>query len=137
MDEKLFATTFSLYALTLSPGRMSDDLLWAVKNGDIEQVQAGLATTDVNNELKNGRMALHYAADFGHVDVIELLVQSGADVNLPDRHGITPVLAAIWEGHVDCVKLLLEKGANKSGTAPDGQSYLDCAESDEMKAVLK
>lgn len=26
-----------------------------------------------------------------------------------DKHGITAILAAIWEGHKDCVKLLLEK----------------------------
>jgi len=26
-----------------------------------------------------------------------------------DKHGITALLAAIWEGHTDCVKLLLEK----------------------------
>jgi ankyrin repeat protein len=26
-----------------------------------------------------------------------------------DRHGISALLAAIWEGHTDCVKLLLEK----------------------------
>lgn len=26
-----------------------------------------------------------------------------------DKHGITAILAAIWEGHTDCVKLLLEK----------------------------
>ena len=25
-----------------------------------------------------------------------------------DKHGITPVLAAIWEGHTSCVKYLLE-----------------------------
>lgn len=28
---------------------------------------------------------------------------------LPDKHGITPLLAAIYEGHSECVKLLLEK----------------------------
>lgn len=26
-----------------------------------------------------------------------------------DKHGITAILAAIWEGHTSCVKLLLEK----------------------------
>ena len=29
------------------------------------------------------------------------------------------------------------QGAKKSGKAPDGRSYLDCAESDEIKALLK
>ena len=30
-------------------------------------------------------------------------------VQRKDKHGITAVLAAIWEGHVETVKLLLEK----------------------------
>lgn len=30
-------------------------------------------------------------------------------LQLPDKHGITPLLAAIYEGHTDCVKLLLSK----------------------------
>ena len=29
------------------------------------------------------------------------------------------------------------QGASKNGKAPDGSSYLDCAESDEVKALLK
>ena len=28
---------------------------------------------------------------------------------LADKHGITPLLAAIYEGHTECVKILLEK----------------------------
>ena len=38
--------------------------------------------TSVNAELLNGRMAIHYAADYGHADVIEYLVSKGADVNV-------------------------------------------------------
>lgn len=26
-----------------------------------------------------------------------------------DKHGISALLAAIWEGHTDCVKFMLEK----------------------------
>ena len=32
----------------------------------------------------------------------------GAKIDATDKHGITPVLAAIWEGHTACVKYLLE-----------------------------
>lgn len=53
-----------------------------------------------------------------------------------DKHGITPLLAAIWEGHVDCVRILLENGAEKGGKAPDGTSYIDSAEKQEIRALL-
>lgn len=53
-----------------------------------------------------------------------------------DKHGITPILAAIWEGHTACVQLLLDKGATKNGSAPDGTSYVDAAEKPEIKKLL-
>ncbi|XP_065192896.1 myotrophin-like [Sycon ciliatum] len=116
---------------------MSDDLLWAVKNGDLEQVKSLSASADVNAVLKNGRMALHYAADFGQAEVIEYLLSIGANVDLADSYGITPLLAAIYEGHLECVQLLVKKGANKSLKSPDGRSYAECAEDDEIRQALQ
>ena len=37
---------------------------------------------NVNAELMNGRMAIHYAADYGHDSVIEVLIGLKADVNV-------------------------------------------------------
>lgn len=67
---------------------------------------------------------------FVHLIVALLALQ------VKDKHGITPLLAAIWEGHTECVSILLRGGAEKTGTAPDGTSYLDAAEKDEIKALL-
>ena len=30
-------------------------------------------------------------------------------IQIPDKFGITPLLAAVYEDHVDCVKILIEK----------------------------
>ena len=38
-----------------------------------------------------------------------------------DKHGMQPLLNAIYEGHVEAVKALIAAGADKSGTAPDGE----------------
>ncbi|GFN98694.1 myotrophin-like protein [Plakobranchus ocellatus] len=98
-----------------------------------EKVTMGI---DVNIEVQ-GRLPLHFAADYGQTDVIEYLLSKGATVNTPDKYGITPLLSAIFEGHTSSVKLLLEKGADKSGKSPGGESFIDCAEKDEIKALLK
>lgn len=118
---------------------MSEKLLWSVKNGDIEAVKQQIREEkpNINAEINSGRNALHFAADYGQTDVIQCLVEAGADVNQADKHGITPLLAAIWENHIEAVKLLLNKGANKNGTSPDGSSYKDCAETDDMKMLLQ
>lgn len=117
---------------------MGEELLWGVKNGDLDKVRELVEKKgySVNAELMNGRNPIHFAADYGQREVIDYLIGKGADMNLPDKHGITPLLAAIYEGHTDCVKLLLSKGANKDGKAPSGDSYKDAAESQEIKDLL-
>ena len=52
---------------------------------------------------------MHVAADYGQLEVLEYLSANGADINAKDKHGISVILAAIWEGHTKCVKFLLAK----------------------------
>lgn len=114
------------------------EFIWALKNGDLEQVKDFIELKNVNvSEEISGRPPIHYAADYGQRDVIEYLLSKGADVNAVDKHGISVLLAAIWEGHTDCVRFMLAKGAKREGKAPDGTSYLDCAEKGEIKDLLK
>ncbi|XP_063876295.1 myotrophin-like isoform X2 [Scylla paramamosain] len=114
-----------------------NDFVWGLKNGDLDQViEAVEKGTDVNVAIE-GRPPLCLASDYGQLEIIKYLLEKGANVESTDKHGITALLAAIWEGHTQCVKVLLEAGANKNGTAPDGTSYLDAAEKDEIKALLR
>ncbi|CAH1961733.1 unnamed protein product [Acanthoscelides obtectus] len=132
-------TSFSYFLRKLQQVsvKMSSDFVWAIKNGDLEQVKDIIEKKSLNvNEEVDGRPLILYAADYGQKDVIDYLISAGADVNSKDKHGITAILAAIWEGHKDCVKLLLEKGAKKEGVAPDGKTYLESAENNEIKQML-
>uniref|UniRef100_T1JUE7 Uncharacterized protein n=2 Tax=Tetranychus urticae TaxID=32264 RepID=T1JUE7_TETUR len=117
---------------------MSNDLVWSVKNGDLEQVKELIKTHKINiNEQIDGRTPVIYAADYGQREILEYLIIIGANVNATDKHGITALLAAIWEGHTDCVKLLLESGAETKLKTPDGKSYLEVAEKPEVKSLLE
>lgn len=114
------------------------DLIWAVKNGDLDKVKEIVAVEgyDLNAQM-DGRSPCHFAADYGQLEVLQYLIGRGADPEAKDKHGISVLLAAVWEGHTNCVKFLIEKGCSKTGTAPDGTSYLDSAEKDEIKSLLK
>jgi len=114
------------------------DLVWAIKNGDLDRVRelSSASGFDVNAAV-DGRSPLHFAADYGQLEVIEFLVGKGADLEAKDKHGISVVLAAIWEGHSKCVAFLISKGCSKSGSAPDGTPYLEAAEKEDMKALLR
>ncbi|UCG60843.1 MAG: ankyrin repeat domain-containing protein [Candidatus Zixiibacteriota bacterium] len=53
------------------------------------------------------------AAYSGQANAATLLIELGADVNeAPNRHGHTPLFAAIWNNRVDVVRLLIEKGVD-------------------------
>ena len=45
----------------------------------------------------NKRTPMHWAADFGHTEVLRYLHSKGANVNATDNFGITPLLAAVYE----------------------------------------
>jgi hypothetical protein len=51
------------------------------------------------------------AADWGHHDVIRLLLDKHADANAQDKRGFTPLEAAASNGHAKAVKTLIDGGA--------------------------
>lgn len=52
------------------------------------------------------------AAENGYLDIMEILIDYGADVNCEYVTGLTPLIAAIMNGWIDCVKCLVNNGAN-------------------------
>ena len=60
----------------------------------------------------------------GHLEIVKLLIQKGADINVKDKHDNNSSLAvAASKAHLEVVKLLLENGAdinskNKHGQCP-------------------
>ena len=51
---------------------------------------------------------MHYAATYGHKDVVELLLANRADVNAKDYKGNTPLHDAVDNGYKDVAELLLQ-----------------------------
>ena len=51
------------------------------------------------------------AAAAGHLDIVKLLVKSGANVNSTSNRNSTPLLLACFEGHYEIVKYLVEHNA--------------------------
>ena len=72
------------------------------------------AAADVNAvNAHSGKTPLGLAAEFGHAEVVRLLVELQADLNAtPDA---PPAVAAAFEGHADVVKVLAELRADVHG----------------------
>jgi ankyrin repeat protein len=59
-----------------------------------------------------GFSPLLYAAREGCAECVSKLIKAGADLNLPDPDGVTPLVMAGLNARWDSMKLLLEAGAN-------------------------
>ncbi|XP_046867950.1 protein TANC2 isoform X4 [Drosophila willistoni] len=67
---------------------------------------------DINGlEPSSGELALTAAGRHGCVDVINILLSRGAQINARNRQGFTALWLAVKEGHLSVVEQLLQRGA--------------------------
>lgn len=92
-------------------------LIPACHHGHVEAVKVLLATAIDKDHVNNlGWTALMEAVVLGdggprHTEIVRLLVAAGADVNIPDRDGITPFFHARRRGYHGIVDILQAAGA--------------------------
>lgn len=61
----------------------------------------------------SGFTALAFAVTMKHTETVRLLIKAGADLELPDNSGNTPLMRAKSNGAEEIVKLLTEAGATR------------------------
>lgn len=57
--------------------------------------------------LQHGQTALMLAVSHGRIDMVQMLLDSGADINIQDEDGSTALMCAAEHNHIQIVKLLL------------------------------
>ena len=67
---------------------------------------------------------MNVAAERGHLGVVQLLLEAGADKDAAKADGVTALMAAALKGHLEVVRLLLEAGADKNVARADGATAL-------------
>jgi len=133
MGDRLMAYYFSLSLVTClvyltSPlyadnPTVKESLLTATYLGDEEAVQVHLKDREkMKGELNpecpaNTRCKpVTYAAEKGHVGIMKLLLDAGADIEgATGGSGDTPLILAMLNNHQEMVKFLVERGADVNG----------------------
>lgn len=82
-------------------------------------------STVVNaKDLSSGRGALHIVVERRDVVWINFLEQQGANVNIRDKDGVTPLMLAVQLGFIEGVEALVGHGARVDVTNDSGETPL-------------
>ena len=108
-------------------------LLRAAKQNDPTGLVAALeeASPDTANGI--GQTSLHVACLHGHFEIVKLLITAGADVNVVNQFGVTPLHYAAkpndkhGDQMVNVVKALIEAGADTKAKDQSGDMPADHA----------
>ncbi|XP_015149944.2 caskin-1 isoform X2 [Gallus gallus] len=117
------------------------ELVQAVKAEDIAAVQKLLQRpkpgkakllgsakrVNVNFQDTDGFSALHHAALNGNTELISLLLEAQAAVDIKDNKGMRPLHYAAWQGKKEPMKMVLKAGSSVNIPSDEGQIPLHLA----------
>ena len=141
-----FMLLLGLGAALLAAGacaqRPETPLAQAAVRNDVAALRQLLDDGHQADEDGDSWTALIWASRSGSIDAINLLLDSGADVNLPgstgDNWDATPLQHAILQRQPAAVRLLLDRGADLNrGAGPGSLAPLFLAAGDTDPAILK
>lgn len=104
-----------------SEEQLSEALADAARYGEYDEARAYLD----QGALADAYDGLLYAAANGHEEIVNLLLEYGADVNKTNEQGSTALHWACLNGHPGIVQLLLDKGATPKICNEAGRTALD------------
>nr|CAD7408268.1 unnamed protein product [Timema poppensis] len=102
----------------------------AAKNGNTEKLISVLATGLNPNILFRECLmgsVLHLSSSSGHLSVVQILVQAGAQLDVLDRAQNTPLMLAVLEGKNEVVNFLIKAGASVMLKGMGGMTALHLA----------
>ena len=123
-------------------------LIAGARAGDLTAVGSALdAGANVNARDADGITALMHAArgeqpniadpaPTDHPEVIELLIQRGADVNAKTDSGFVALFWAARYGHARAAKVLIDHGADINSKDRDGMSALRWAATNQQTNIV-
>jgi ankyrin repeat protein len=94
------------------------NIIEAVESNDIKYIKDNIGKFNPNQVGEYGFPLLHRAAYLGHLEIIDMLIDNGANIEITDEYGDTALFSVID----DCernwfyvIELLIKKGAKVTG----------------------
>ena len=99
------------------------------ESSGIARTLVEVCSADVNIRDCCETSPLHSAAKVGCLEVMELLIEKGAEIDAKDRFGNTALFYAVDENRMEAVKLLIARGADTTLTNQAGLTLMHVAAS--------
>lgn len=120
-------------------------LIVAVANNKTADIETLLLSKNVDINSLNGEAGpfLCIAGYLGHNETIEILLKHGADIDIRDDKGTTPLMNAVIGQKESTVNLLLERGADispvmlKDNREPSNMDALSLAKMRPNKEIIE
>ena len=166
--KKLFIATMGVVLLVGAQSAMGNkELLEATRRNDLNQVRNLIKKQEVNVNFMGenaSRSPLHMASEYGYTEIVELLLENRAEVDIKNYLGNAPLHYTTSEVVVKLLldkganvnaknnflttplhlvtseavaKLLLDKGAQVNAKNKDGSTPLDYAKTPEIREIIK
>src|SRR5512143_1665151 len=87
-----FLALWSPLAGPAASGELSAELFQAARNGDVPFLKAHLTKDAIESRDRRGATLLMHAAAFGNVEILEILLDAGVDVNAQNAFNATALL---------------------------------------------
>ncbi|XP_053329732.1 BCL-6 corepressor-like protein 1 isoform X2 [Spea bombifrons] len=91
---------------------------------------------DINHRDNAGYTALHEACARGWTEILQILLDNGANVNCSAQDGTRPIHDAVVNDNLETVWLLLSYGADPTLATYSGQTPMKLASSEVMRTYL-
>jgi ankyrin repeat protein len=91
---------------------------------------------DLGKPEGSGQSCIHLAAEAGHADIVETMIQLGVAADIKDGKGKSAMHISAENGRLRVCKVLHKNGARVDVVDNKGETALDLAEANAQKAVV-
>ncbi|XP_060697973.1 fibronectin type 3 and ankyrin repeat domains protein 1 isoform X1 [Hemiscyllium ocellatum] len=117
----------------------SSAIHWATDGGHLNMIE-WMINEGCKVDITDGHLLwtplMRVAVLNGSTEVASLLIKAGANVNIQDKKGTTPLMVAVLNSYENLVQLLLNNGADSAVKNKYGTSVLEMAKSFSTENVI-
>lgn len=125
-----------------SDGGIQVQFIRACLSNDFSTISKLLSDPMTRNRVKldqadeSGSPPILIASCFGYPEIVELLLDAGANVNAHDARGWSALMWATNNNHKSIAKILIDSGADKGAITKNGRTASDFCTDDHLKTSL-